>query len=58
MLSAGELIYLLSRERQSRAMATRARDPAIKHIHMLFAQEYARRARESETGDERYPASA
>ncbi|WP_404713140.1 hypothetical protein [Sphingomonas sp. MMS24-J13] len=49
MLSASELIYLLSRERQSRAMAKRARDPAIRHIHIALAEAYARRARE--TGD-------
>ena len=51
MLSAGELIYLLSRERQSRVMATRARDPAIKHIHMALAAAYARRAREPDDGN-------
>lgn len=44
MLAAGERIYLLIRERQSRAMATRARDPAVRHIHIQLAEAYARRA--------------
>lgn len=48
MLSAGELIYLLNRERQSRVMARRARDPAIRHIHITLAEAYARRAREAD----------
>jgi hypothetical protein len=46
MLSASELIYLLTRERQSRAMARHAREPAIRHIHIKLAEAYARRARE------------
>jgi len=46
MLSAGERIYLLIRERQSRAMANRARGPAARYIHMRLAEAYARRAHE------------
>lgn len=58
MLSAGERIYLLIRERQSRAMAQRARDPAIRHIHIAFAEAYARRAHEGEEDRPTYTASA
>jgi hypothetical protein len=46
MLSAGERIYLLIRERQSRAMASRARDPSARYIHIRLAEAYARRAQE------------
>jgi hypothetical protein len=38
-------IYYRERERQAREMAAQARDPAIQHIHMQFAQAYARRVR-------------
>jgi hypothetical protein len=51
MLSAGERIYLLIRERQSRIMATRARDPSARYIHIRLAEAYARRAHESEADD-------
>jgi hypothetical protein len=52
MLSAGERVYLLIRERQSRVMATRARDPAARYVHIRLAEAYARRAQESESGGE------
>ena len=48
MLSVGERIYLQARERQSRINAERARDPAVKRIHITLAEAYARRAREPE----------
>jgi hypothetical protein len=58
MLSAGERIYLLIRERQSRAMATRARDPAVRHIHTALAKAYAQRARELDPEDRTQPTLA
>ncbi len=58
MLTAGERIYLLSRERQSRAMANKAHDPAVKHIHTRLADAYARRALGDDTETEPVPTSA
>ena len=52
MLTAGERIYLLSRERQSRAMAKRANDPAVKRIHTILAEAYARRAHQPDAEDD------
>lgn len=58
MITAGERIYLLSRERQSRAMANKAHDPAAKHIHTMLAEAYARRAHDDDTETESLPTSA
>jgi hypothetical protein len=58
VLTAGEIIYLLSRERQSRAMANQARDPAVKRIHTVLAEAYARRAHENDRDEAAYRASA
>jgi hypothetical protein len=58
VLTAGERIYLLSRERQCRANAQHARDPAVKHIHLTMADAYARRAHAAEPEDMPYRASA
>ncbi len=42
-------IYFRERERQERQMAAEAKDPGVQHIHLRFAEAYARRAR-SEAG--------
>ena len=40
--------YYCERERQERELAAQANDPGVQHIHMQFAQAYARRTREAE----------
>ena len=57
MPTPGERIYLLSRERQCRANAERAKNPAVKHIHIVMAETYARRAHAAGEETDRYIAS-
>lgn len=47
-----DVVYFRMRERQERALAEQADDPAVHAIHLRFADAYARRARAEQGRDQ------